>query len=519
MSKGKSSNVKKKNNTTTQKAKKEKTISQELMADEANYTFLRIIIAVILIAIIVILAVKACKKDEEEPDKKDKKVTTTQKKVEVTTTTPYVYYYEKAKPVSDTKEDVSEVVNVASTVADEKEDIEDEDDLAPSILNVDNNGVYESVNITAFDDKTSKEDLVTLIDGESYNLDTDYNKNGKHTVTVIDEAGNESEVTFIIAKIVTTKGEYEEALEDQEIEYIAFANDINDDIEVTRDVTLTSIDGVTLTFGITVKENVNAALENVDVKQSNGKKIIVKGNLKIDSSEVEFDSNAIVLENDESTLEVVDSDINLSEEHGENPIAIVIGSGVKSTDIKLERSNINLGDNTSRGIVYENENDDSSLSIVNSTITGSDEENPAVGISLSNQQNSTIEISSSEITGFDPSINLSDDVTNCEVNVKDSELSGDPSIVGNTENNQITIEPAEEESEYELLSSILLFKAPTSIDEIKDLEVDDNNIIEEEIIIDDKKTDEEEETKEEDEELESLDQQKNEEEELTDSNM
>ena len=508
MSKGKSSNTNKKNNT-TQKAKKEKTINQELIEEEASYTFLRIIIALILVAIIVVLAVKSCKKDEKESENKNKKVTTTQKKVEVTTTTPHVYY-DVTYPVSDTNSEVE--TSVLQTAISAAETVEETvDDTAPKIYGVSNNGVYDIVNITAEDDKTKEEDLVALLDGQPYNLGDEYAKNGKHKVTIIDEANNESEVTFVIAKIITTKGEYEEALRDEQIEYIAFANDINDDIEVTRDVKITSVSGVILTFGITVNENVLATLENVNVKHSNGKKILLKGDLKIDSSEVEFDSNSVVIENDESTLEVIDSNINLSEVHSNDPVAIVIAGGVKNTNVTLERSNISLGDNTSKGIVYEDENDNSNLSIVNSTITGSDDENPSIGISLSNQQNSNIEISSSEIAGFDPSINLGENVTNCNVTISDSELSGDPIVASNDESNKIINDSdselqllmvSEPEKEIEMLSVKEVIKKSNSLDDIKELDnVENSNT---DIILEDEKEDNKEElveTKEKNEEI------------------
>ncbi len=485
--KGSNSNTKKSNTT---KIKKENIIEQELTVEDASYTFLRIIIAVILVAIIVVLSVKACKKDEKEPVKKDKKVTTTQKKVEIETTKPYVYE-KKAEPINSTSV-VETVIEVANTVVEEEEN---KDVIAPVVGGVSDNMSYPAIVISATDDTTDPENLKVYIDGKEYELGKQYDKNGKHILKVVDEAGNETEIEFIIAKFVKTREEFYDALQDEENEYIAFENDIeaDEDIVISRNVKLTSKENVTLTFGMIINEGIDATLENVDIKHSNGKKIRLSGKLKIESSTVEFDSNSVVLENDESELEIENSDICLSEGHSEKSAAIVIGTGVKNTTIKVEQSNINLGDNSSSGILYEGGNDDSNLVISNSTITGSDDENPSVGISLIDQKNSNIEISSSEITGFDPSINLGENVSDCTININNSNLSGDPYIVSNDESNVVNeIEPEEENEEKEIkLLSIIDppkkavfsedFNEEIEVDTQKDFVIDeeDKNVVDE----------------------------------------
>ena len=116
-----------------------------------------------------------------------------------------------------------------------------------------------------------------------------------------------------------------------------------------------------------------------------------------------------------------------------------------------------------------------------------------MGISLIDQKNSNIEISSSEITGFDPSINLGENVSDCTININNSNLSGDPYIVSNDESNvvnEIELEEENEEKEIKLLSIIDPpkkavfsedFNEEIEVDTQKDFVIDeeDKNVVDE----------------------------------------
>lgn len=81
------------------------------------------------------------------------------------------------------------------------------DENPPVISGVEENVEYQSVIITATDDKTSDENLVATIDGNPYTLGTEYNVEGTHTVEVMDTSGNYASINFTIASTIIISNE------------------------------------------------------------------------------------------------------------------------------------------------------------------------------------------------------------------------------------------------------------------------------------------------------------------------
>lgn len=270
---------KKKSNTNKGSTKKTVATKKNIkMNKDNNYLIVKIIIAIILIAFLVFLVVKACdgNKSEEKQNLNDKVVENNDNKIPEKE--DEIIEVEGVEPLPETN--YSNVSNdvVATLVVKPEEPKNDEtvveppaavlDTSAPVVTGVSENGIYSSVVIEAIDDKTNSSDLIALIDGNPYVINTEYAVNGEHVLEIIDEAGNSTVINFIIATIVdanTTLSSEIAKANDGDI--IILSVPVNENIDIDKSIVLKGTDSAVVNGYLNIT-NGDVVLDGIIINNS-----------------------------------------------------------------------------------------------------------------------------------------------------------------------------------------------------------------------------------------------------------
>lgn len=337
----KNNNKKKSTSGVNKKSTKSTTVSVKQIKDEPNFTIFKVVVGILIIAIIIFICFKACKKtDEDKKENKKEDIKEEIKKEEEQIINNDTSSYVAPIVYEENENQTYENAVYNNETSKDNEEIE-EDISAPIILNIENNGVYNSFIIQASDNKSSMENMKYTIDGKEYNPNDIFDENGEHILVVTDENGNETSINFMIAKFVKSEEDFNEAMNDESNKVISFEESFNTQdgmLPITRSVHLTSKEGVELPFALiipTEKETEEGYVDNpIDLKLTNI-------NITKDSSKLE---------------EEADFDFGIGVEN------------LSDVSITLENTKINLGTNKSFGIVIAGSRNNTKIDMKDSKI-------------------------------------------------------------------------------------------------------------------------------------------------------